>query len=112
MAQQSSAVQGPIRAFFANNVNNAALAAGGEVSVSLTFRFPLPRNYSSDVGGFLIFACIIPNGLLEANVMYVAEIGAVSTTQVTVKVKNVGSAAGANTWNIAVIVFDQTDLIQ
>ncbi len=81
----------------------AGLAAGVEATPTVNFSRPVIADGSgTDV---LIWLTAIPAST-EANVMYVAEMSPLSpgvNNFATIKVKNVGSAAGASTWRVAIL---------
>jgi hypothetical protein len=109
---------GPIRAWLVGTVNQAALAAGAEATVVLPLatgsppQQALPRNPSFAGGGglgFAVFAQAVAQAV-EANVQYTAYVLAVTISNVTVKVRNNGSAAGASPWAVNVLILDQGDV--
>jgi hypothetical protein len=99
---------GPLPLYTARVNLAAALAAGAEVTVTANFVRPLPRAY--DHATFLAFATVFVGA--EANVQYVVQVnGATNSGTASMKVKNVGSAAGTQTWDATVLVVDINDLI-
>lgn len=81
--------------------SQGALAAAGEATISVS---PPGTIGAFPLGGFA-FATVQP-AAAESGVQYVAEITAISSSTITVKVKNVGATASAQTWVCNVLYFD------
>lgn len=91
----------PLPVWVGFNSGNAALAAAGEATVTVG---PPAVIGSWPTNPGFTYATIIAVG--EANVQYVAQVTNVGTASISVKVKNVGSAAGTQTWAVHVLCLD------
>lgn len=119
--QNGSQSWGPVRCWMGGVVNQAALAAGAEATIVIPFLLSpgeqgLPRNYAAPQNGTQLSAFFVAIqtavNASEVNVQYTAELISVSATAgVTAKVRQVGSAAGAQQWSCAFLIFDIGDTI-
>ena len=98
----------PLPVVAVNAINNAALAAGAEATVVVPVPAPgVPAlNPAPGAGPVFALAAVLEQGALTANVQYVAQVDgsvALGAASVNVKVKNVGTAAGAHNWTVVVL---------
>lgn len=104
----------PFRVYRAQMFGLGALAAGAERTTAIVIgsgsSFPgLPRAWANNT--YITLVCC--TAVAEANVLYVAEVdeGASTQTILSVKVRQVGSAAAANGYSIQGIIIDRGDII-
>lgn len=91
----------PLPVWCGFNSGNAALAAAGEATVSVS---PPATIGSWPTNPGFCFATVVVAA--ETGVQYVAEITNIGTASISVKVKNVGASGGTQTWAAHVLAFD------